>query len=119
MEKADVFVLPSRVEPFGIVVLEALRAGTPVVVSDRGGAGEIVDAGQGLLVDPTDTSALAASISRLLGDPSLRERLAYSGRLRAKAFGWEGITLQYESVYESVVQARRPRRRLLRTGVTR
>jgi glycosyltransferase involved in cell wall biosynthesis len=62
---ARAFVLPSRVEPFGIVVLEAMHAGTPVVVSVHGGATEIVqDRVTGLVVDPFDAQALADALER-------------------------------------------------------
>jgi glycosyltransferase involved in cell wall biosynthesis len=119
MAQAEVFVLPSRVEPFGIVVLEALRAGTPAVVSSRGGAGEIIDDGQALLVDPTDTAALAASISKVLADPSRSEPLASARRRRADAFGWDSIAPRYLSLYESVLEARGVRRPRVGTGAGR
>jgi glycogen(starch) synthase len=119
MAQAEVFVLPSRVEPFGIVVLEALRAGTPAVVSSRGGAGEIIDDGQALLVDPTDTAALAGSISSILADPSPCEPLASARRLRAGAFGWDSIAPRYLSLYESVLHARGARRPRVETGAVR
>ena len=103
MANATVFVLPSRVEPFGIVVLEALRGGRPVVVSGRGGAPEIVrDEEHGLVVDPCDTSALAAAIARLLDDAALRERLSGAAASRAADFGWEHITARYREVYAGV-----------------
>ncbi len=106
MAHAEVFVLPSRVEPFGIVVLEALRAGLPVVVSSRGGATEIVTAGrEGLVVDPCDTEALAQAIGRLLGDKALQAEMGARGRERATAFEWSRISAQYRSVYRSVLSA--------------
>jgi glycogen(starch) synthase len=104
MANADVFVLPSRVEPFGIVVLEALRARRPVVVSSRGGAGEVVrDGREGLVVDPLDRRALAAAIERLLDEGELRERLAAAGHARAGEFDWAGIAARYRGLYGSLV----------------
>ena len=98
---ASVFVLPSRVEPFGIVVLEALRAGCPAIVSAHGGATEIVrDGVDGLIVDPTDTNELATAIGRLLSDDSLAGRLARSGRARVASFDWESITDRYRDLYK-------------------
>jgi glycosyltransferase involved in cell wall biosynthesis len=103
MGAADVFVLPSRVEPFGIVVLEALRAGCPVVVSGRGGAVEIVRDGiDGLVVDPLLTDALSASVDRILTDRELAERLSASGPARAAEFNWHSIAARYRDVYQRV-----------------
>lgn len=103
MDNAAVFVLPSRVEPFGIVVLEALRAGRPVVVSSRGGAPEIVrHEREGLVADPFDTEGLAAAVARLLDDTALAGRLAAAGRRRVEDFSWERITGEYSKLYHEV-----------------
>ncbi len=103
MAAAQVFVLPSRVEPFGIVVLEALRAGRPVVVSSRGGAGEIVrHEREGLVADPMDSVQLAGSIARLLDDRDLAVRLAEAGRRRVRDFDWGGVAGEYREIYWSV-----------------
>ena len=96
---ADVFVLPSRVEPFGIVVLEALRGGSPVVVSSRGGANEIVtDGREGLVVDPYDAPALAAAIERMLDAPPTTDVL----HARAAEFSWDAIAERYRELYREV-----------------
>jgi glycosyltransferase involved in cell wall biosynthesis len=103
MANAEVFTLPSRVEPFGIVVIEALRAGCPVVVSARGGAPEIVrHEHEGLVADPLDTAAYSEAISRLLGDPSLAARLAAAGRQRVEDFSWGRIADQYAQLYREL-----------------
>lgn len=103
MNAADVFVLPSRVEPFGIVVLEALRCGRPVVVSSRGGAGEIVRHEQeGLVADPFDTLQLADAIARLLDDAELASRLGRAGHQRVKDFDWSSVAAAYRDVYRTV-----------------
>ena len=74
---ADVAVVPSLYEPFGLVVLEAMAAGTPVVASDTGGLREILTHdGTGLLFPPGDASHLTRTVLRLLGDAALCERLA-------------------------------------------
>lgn len=104
MANATAFVLPSRVEPFGIVVLEALRAGRPVVVSSRGGAQEIVrDGREGLVVDPYDTAAMAAAIARILDDGDLRQRLSRGGLTRATSFNWDDIVRSYRQIYETII----------------
>jgi len=103
MANASVFVLPSRVEPFGIVVLEALRARRPVVVSTHGGATEIArDGREGLAVDPFDADALAATIARTLDEDALRERLVHAGEARVRAFDWPLVADRYRTIYRSV-----------------
>lgn len=79
LQAADVVVVPSRREPLGLAAVEALACGTAVVASAVGGLKEVVRDGEnGLLVPPTDPSALAAALLRL-ADPALRERLAAAG----------------------------------------
>jgi glycosyltransferase involved in cell wall biosynthesis len=103
MAHADVFCLPSRVEPFGIVVIEALRAGRPVVVSARGGAPEIVrHEREGLVADPFDAAAYGAAIDRLLSDRELAARLAAAGRKRVDDFSWSTIAEEYRALYREL-----------------
>jgi glycosyltransferase involved in cell wall biosynthesis len=102
MANAEVFVLPSRVEPFGIVVLEALRACCPTVVSCHGGASEIVrHEREGLVADPFDASALSRAIERLLQDRQLALTLAEAGRERAAEFSWVRIASRYRQIYDA------------------
>jgi len=108
MQGAAAFVMPSRVEPFGIVVLEAWRAGVPVVVTSRGGPPEFVTHGvSGLVVDPSDPAALASALSSLLASPALRKQLALAGQGQLAGFGWPRITQRYEALY-SRLAVRRP-----------
>jgi glycosyltransferase involved in cell wall biosynthesis len=100
MTNADVFVMPSRVEPFGIVALEGLASGCPVIVSSRGGASEVIrDRQSGLVVDPFDSGVLSEAIERVLGDAALRKRLIDGGRARVGEFGWDRIVDRYLEVY--------------------
>ncbi len=83
---ADVFVLPSRAEPFGLVLLEAMALGRPVVATAAGGPLEIVVDGEtGLLVPPGDPAAMGAAIVDLLGDGGRRDRLGRQGLSRFRA----------------------------------
>ncbi len=103
----DLFVLPSRLEPMGIVNLEAMAAGKPVIASEVGGVPELVlDGETGLLVPPEDPAALAAAMRKLAGDPDLRLRLGGAGRARAETFNWPNIADQYVRIYESILQAK-------------
>lgn len=98
---AELLVMPSRAEAFGIAVLEGWRAAAPVIASNRGGASEFVTDGRdGLLVDPTDVPALAAAMTRVLGDPEWAGSLARSGRLRVQDFDWAAVVERYESLYD-------------------
>ncbi len=106
MAGATLFVMPSRLEPFGIVALEAWRAGVAVVASNRGGASEFVrDGDDGVLIDPFDTPALTAALDHLLADPVERHRIAAAGRARVGEFSWPRIAAAYGAVYRSVVGA--------------
>ncbi|MEO8292546.1 MAG: glycosyltransferase family 4 protein [Actinomycetota bacterium] len=108
----DLFVAPNHGgESFGVVLLEAMAAGLPVVASDIPGYDEVVTDGQdGLLVAPGDAAALAGAVSRVLGDDSLASRLAEAGRRRTAAFGWETVTPRLEELYTRA--AAEPRRSL-------
>jgi len=100
MAGATLFVMPSRLEPFGIVVLEAWKAGTAVVATVRGGPPEFVHGGRdGVLVDPFDTAAFAAALELLLDDPARRRAIALAGHQRVREFGWPTIAERYRQLY--------------------
>lgn len=95
---ADVFCLPSHYEAFGIVLLEAMAQGAPVVTTSAGGIPEVVgDAG--VLVPPREPAALASAIRDLLRDPGRRRTLAEKGLSRATRFLWPGIVDSILEVY--------------------
>jgi glycosyltransferase involved in cell wall biosynthesis len=103
MAGATAFVMPSRLEPFGIVVLEAWRAGVAVVATNRGGAPEFVDDGEtGVLVDPFDTPAFAATLADLLADDGRRLAIGRAGHERVRAYSWPAVTEQYRRLYATV-----------------
>lgn len=97
---ADVFVLPSLYEPFGIVLLEAMACETPVVAAGSGGIPEVVDK-SGIIVKPRNEKQIAKGVNDLLADSKLRKKYAKKGRERAeKVFDWDIIAKQVESSYK-------------------
>jgi glycosyltransferase involved in cell wall biosynthesis len=81
---ADVYCQPNvEPEPFGLVFVEALAAGLPVLASDAGGVREIVSAATGVLLPPADEVALASALQELIGNPARRQRLGAAGPARA------------------------------------
>jgi len=104
MANASVFCLPSRKEPFGIVLLEALSFGLPVVATAVGGVPEVLGGGSlGYLVGPDDPEALAAALNKAAkqGPPAPPEHLKKVVRER---YDWGVITARYLSVYEQAIQ---------------
>ena len=101
---ADVFASPATgQESFGIVLVEAMAAGVPVVASDIAGYREVVRDGiEGLLVPPNDPGALAEAIRRILSEPDLASALAAAGRSRAETFSWATVVPRLEAVYDRV-----------------
>ncbi len=98
---ADVFCAPSlRGESFGIVLLEAMAAATPVVASDLDGYARVARAGRdAVLVPPGDARALAAALGEVLRDRSLASGLVESGRQRADSFSMARLAARYEEIY--------------------
>lgn len=88
-QAADVFVLPSHYEGYGMVITEAIARGLPIVTTTGGALATTLPAGSGLAVPPGDTNALATALARILGDPSLYQRLAAGARAaRQNLAGW-------------------------------
>jgi len=98
---ADLFVLPSLAEAFGLVLAEALYLGTPVVATRVGGIPEIVVHGvDGVLVPPNDSESLAQALAELLTDAPRRARLAGAGHDKVAArLGFETMVRRYEAIY--------------------
>jgi N-acetyl-alpha-D-glucosaminyl L-malate synthase BshA len=102
---ADVFLLPSSTESFGLVALEAMSAGVPVVASNVGGLPELVESGQtGFLVPPGDVAAHVKAVLKVLGDAALRRRFGAAGRKVARErFDVDRVVERYRKVYEGLV----------------
>ena len=92
----DFLVLPSFSESFGLVLIEALACGKPVIGSDVGGISEIINDDVGLLVNPNDVSSISNSIDKLVDDEDLRVSLSRNARNRAKDFSQ--VTIPYDEV---------------------
>lgn len=101
---ADLFVLPSRHEPFGIVVLEAWANELAVVATRVGGLAELVDSGRtGYLVTPGVPAELAAAIARLLHDPATRREFGAAGRAEIEAhYAWAAVAGRLEGYYHEI-----------------
>ncbi|MEE1754692.1 glycosyltransferase [Streptomyces sp. SP18CS02] len=108
LRSADVVLCPGDYEPFGIVPLEAMACGRPVVASAVGGQLDTVsDPATGRLVPPRDPEALARAVGELLADPERRASCGAAGRRRVLSrYGWAGIAEATEAVYGAVLAAR-------------
>ena len=103
---ADVYVSPATGgESFGIVLLEAMAAGTAIVASDIHGYKGVVRRGrEGLLVPPNEPKHIAAAIARLFNDDKLRSAMGAAGRERAQEFSWERVTAKVDDYYGLVIR---------------
>ncbi|MDP9071814.1 MAG: glycosyltransferase family 4 protein [Actinomycetota bacterium] len=108
MRGADVLCAPSlHGESFGVVLLEAMAAETPIVASDLPGYRNVALPGRhGVLVAPGDPEALAAALRRVLTDPALVEELVGAGEARAAEFSIDRLTARYVQLYEAAVAGR-------------
>lgn len=101
---ADLFCSPARGgESFGMVLLEAMALGVPVIATDLPGHRSVVTPGSdGILVPRLDVAALAGALRRLLNDAEERRRLGANGLRKASGFGWDSIAVRLEAIYRSV-----------------
>lgn len=101
MRSADIFVLPARYEPFGLVILEAMSSGLPVITTACAGCAEIITDTCGIvLADPDDVSALAAAIKSLADHESQRKEMGRQARLIAEKHTWQRMGEDYLRLYD-------------------
>ncbi|HTK11598.1 MAG TPA: glycosyltransferase family 4 protein [Ktedonobacteraceae bacterium] len=104
-KRCTIGLVPSTwAEPFGIVALEAMYMGKPLIAARSGGLTDIVAEGEtGLFVPPGDPQALRAAIQTLLDDPALRERMGVQAKQRVQAFQAEFVVSRFEQVYQELL----------------
>jgi D-inositol-3-phosphate glycosyltransferase len=106
---ADILIMPSHYESFGMVALEAMACGTPVVASQVGGLAFLVQDGiTGFVVPGGEPEALAKTLTRLINQPELRERLGHQAAEYARWYSWDKISTRISEVYENLVEEKNP-----------
>ena len=102
---ADVCVIPSHYEPFGLVAIEAMACGTPVVASDVGGLRfTVMPEETGLLVPPQNVDAFAGAIDRILADEIWAQKLRKQASIRVQQnFSWTGVAIQLSDLYRRLL----------------
>jgi D-inositol-3-phosphate glycosyltransferase len=104
---AEVVVMPSHYESFGMVALEAMACGTPVIASDVGGLGFLVQDGEtGYAIPNGEPDTLCEKLSMLLGDAQLREQMGRRAEEVAQSYDWEKIARQIAEVYEDLLKVK-------------
>ncbi len=99
---ADVFVFPTLYEGFGIVFLEAMAAGLPIVTTDSAGNKEIVDGSNGILTAPKQSVEIAAAVIKLLENKALRSKISRNNKKKVLQYDWKKVAERYLEIYESV-----------------
>ena len=102
---ADACVVPSHYEPFGLVAIEAMASGTPVIASDVGGLQfTVVSQETGILAPPKDVDAFASAIDSILGNQDLRDQFGANARKRVEEkFSWSGVASQLSELYTRMI----------------
>ena len=109
MKAVNLFVFPSRYEPFGMVVSEAMATGLPVITCKTTGAAEIMTPKTGIVLpDSESVQALAEALSRLANNPNQRREMGKAGRAIAEQHSWHSKAQQYVDLFETVAKADQP-----------
>ena len=103
---SDVFLLPSMAESFGMVFVEAMGCGLPVIGGRTGGVPDLVGEENGILVTPGSVEEVATAMRRFASDPGYREEVGANNRRKVLAsYSWEGVARRYKEVYDGVLEA--------------
>ena len=103
MKEADIVVIPSLIEPFGLVALEAMAIGKPIIATKVGGLKSILEDGKtALLVEPADSNHLAKTITDLLKNTALRRRLSDNSRKAVIRYSWNTVVDRYLEIYHDI-----------------
>ncbi len=106
MKAVDFLVFPSRYDPFGLVVIEAMACGLPVITAVTTGAAELVKPEAGIVLsDPNDTEALREALSSLASDRTLRTQMGQTARILAEQHSWQLMAKSYVDVFEELVKS--------------
>ena len=103
---ADIFVLPTLIETFGMVLIEAMAAGLPIVTTDAPGVRDVIDHGiNGLKAPVGNPGAVADTVCSLIEDPGMSGRLSENSIRQAKeCYDWETVTGKYIVLYEEILK---------------
>ncbi len=103
---ADMFVFPSFIESFGIVLIEAMAAGIPIVAADVEGVNNVVTADHDgvLIARPADAHELANAIQGVLADEQFKEHLVHNGLTTAKQYDWNNLVKEFEKLYTDLIR---------------
>jgi glycosyltransferase involved in cell wall biosynthesis len=103
MKAVDFLVFPSRYEPFGLVVIEAMACGLPVITASTTGAAELVTPESGIVIeDPDDRQALAQALLSLTNDRALRQKMGKTARTIAEQHSWNQMAKSYVDLFENL-----------------
>jgi glycosyltransferase involved in cell wall biosynthesis len=102
MKSADCFIFPSRYDPLGLVILEAMATGLPVITSANAGGAELLGEAGRIMRDPEDAALLSRWLSELLMLPALRQHMGEAARNKALANQWATMAQSYINIYEEL-----------------
>jgi L-malate glycosyltransferase len=107
LQNTDIYCLPSHGEPYGMTAVEAMSCGKPLIVTDAGGLGCLVDDQGGLRVPVGDTRALADALCALIADPSRRESMGEHNRRRVlETMAWDRVIDRLEDIYIAAIESK-------------